>query len=333
MMHWKLSETILHQFRKKNNSFVKFELQILGSSSAVPVKERALSAQLLNVNEKLYLIDCGEGTQFQLQKFRISHNKIDHIFISHLHGDHIYGLPGLLNSMNLNSRTKKLNIYSPIGLQEMVDKIFEVSAAVMNFEINYYEVNTKNAERVFENSDVEVNSFPLDHRIEAVGYRFIEKGKLRNIAPEVISRYNLNFNQIRAAKYGNDISFEDGTVIANKALTLPPKRLRSFAYCSDTRYSPDLVNYVRNSDLIFHEATYLDDMKDKARERFHSTASEAAMIAKLSNAGKLIIGHFSSRYISIAKFREEAQQHFSNVELAEDGKIFQINSDKYETEY
>ncbi len=333
MMHWKLSETILHLFRKKNSPFVKFELQILGSSSAVPVKDRALSAQVLNVNDKLYLIDCGEGTQFQLQKFRISHSKIDYIFISHLHGDHIYGLPGLLNTMNLNSRTKKLNIFSPVGLQEMIDKIFEISQAVMNFEVNYYEVNTHNTELVFQNSDVEVSSFPLDHRIPAVAYKFIEKRKLRNIDPEVISRYNLNYNQIMAAKYGNDIEFQDGRIIKNKELTLPPKKLRSFAYCSDTRYNPDLVNYVRNSDLIFHESTYLDDMKDKARERFHSTASEAAMIAKLANAGKLILGHFSSRYFSVEKFREEAQQHFSNVELAEDGKIFQINSDKYETEY
>jgi ribonuclease Z len=333
MMRWKLSETIPHLFQKKNNTFVKFELQILGSSSAVPVKERALSAQVLNVHDKLYLIDCGEGTQFQLQKFRISHSKIDHIFISHLHGDHIYGLPGLLNTMNLNSRMKKLNIFSPVGLQDLIDKIFGISEARMNFEISYYEVNTNTAEKIFENSDVEVNSFPLDHRIPAVGYKFTEKGRLRNIDPEVISRYNLNYNQIMAAKYGNDIEFSDGTKIKNKELTLPPKKLRSFAYCSDTRYHPDLVNFVRYSDLIFHESTYLDDMKEKARERFHSTAFEAAMIASMANAGKLVLGHFSSRYINIAKFREEAQQYFSNVELAEDGKIFQINSDKYETEF
>jgi ribonuclease Z len=312
---------------------VKFDLQILGSSSAVPIKEKALSAQILNANDKLYLIDCGEGTQFQLQKFRISHSKIDHIFISHLHGDHIYGLSGLLNTMNLNSRTKKLNIFSPVGLQEMIDKIFAISEAVMNFEINYYEVNTYAVEKIFENSDIEVISFPLDHRIPTVGYKFIEKGKLRNIDPDVISKYKLNYNQIRAAKYGNDIEFSDGTIIKNKELTLPPRKLRSYAYCSDTRYNPDLVNYVRNSDLIFHEATYLDDMKDKARERFHSTATEAAMIAKMANVGKLVLGHFSSRYYSIEKFRKEAQQYFCNVELAEDGKIFQINSDKYETEY
>lgn len=310
-----------------------FELLILGSTSAVPVHDRYLSCQILNVHDKLYMIDCGEGTQFRLQHFKISHFKIEYIFISHLHGDHILGLPGLINSMNINGRRKKLTIWSPVGLEEMIDKIFEVSGSHIDFEIVFHIVNTEKPEKIFDDNHVEIHSFPLDHRMPASGFKFIEKGRLRNIDSSMISQYNLSINQIKAAKFGNDIEFPDGTVIKNKDITLPPKKLRSYAYCSDTKYNDNIANYVRNVDLLYHESTYLDHLKDKAGERFHSTASDAALIAKKANAGKLLLGHFSSRYGDLSGFISEAKQHFENVELGLDGNKFSVNINHDENEF
>ena len=279
------------------------------------------------------MIDCGEGTQFRLQHFKISHYKIEHIFISHLHGDHILGLPGLINSMNITGRKKKLSIYAPAGLEEMIDKIFEVSGSHLAFEVNFINLNLIKYEKILENNDVEIFSFPLDHRISTVGFKIIEKGKLRNIDPVMIKKFDLTINQIKAAKYGNDVEFPDGTTIKNKDITLPPKKLRSYAYCSDTRYNPDITNYIQNVDLLYHESTYLDHLKDKAGERYHSTAGDAAKIAKKANVSKLLLGHFSSRYGDLSLFVEEAKEHFENVELGLDGHKFSVILNQEENEY
>lgn len=310
-----------------------FELLILGSTSAVPVHDRYLSCQILNVHDKFFMIDCGEGTQFRLQHFRISHHKIENVFISHLHGDHILGLPGLINSMNITGRKKKLTIWSPSGLEEMIGKIFEISGSYIGFEIIFNTIDTSKNEKLYEDNDVEVRAFPLSHRIPTAGFRISEKSKLRNVDPVVIKSNNLTFNQIRAAKYGNDVEFPDGSVIRNKEITLPPKKLRSYAYCSDTKYNIEIADYVKGVDLLYHESTYLDHLKDKAGERYHSTASDAAMIAKKANAGKLILGHFSSRYHDLSGFMTEARNHFEKVELGLDGSKFSVILKEIEDEF
>ena len=307
-----------------------FELLILGSTSAVPSHGRYLSSQLLNVHEKLYLIDCGEATQFRLQQLRVSHHKIDHIFISHLHGDHILGLPGLINSMNLIGRAKKLDIFCPSGLDQIIDKVFEISHSFINFEICYHYINTSNYTKIFKNNSIEVFAFPLHHSIDTFGFRFNERIDYHNINPEAITRYGLNIEQIKAARSGSDIELENGVLLSNSDIVLPQRKKRSYAYCSDTRYFPGLANHVRDVDLLYHESTYLDDMKDKASERFHSTSVQAASIAKKANAGKLLLGHFSSRYTDLNPFLFEAKQHFDNVELAIDGAIFSIDKNHEE---
>jgi ribonuclease Z len=235
--------------------------------------------------------------------------------------------------MNINGRKKKLHIWSPSGLEEMIDKIFDVSGSHIDFEIVFHIINTEKTEKIFDDSHVEIQSFPLDHRVPACGFKFTEKGRLRNIDSSMISTYNLNINQIKAAKFGYDIEFPDGTVIKNKDVTLPPKKLRSYAYCSDTKYNDSIANYVRNVDLLYHESTYLDHLKDKAGERFHSTASDAALIAKKANAGKLLLGHFSSRYGDLSGFISEAKQHFENVELGRDGYKFSVKLNHDENEF
>lgn len=302
-----------------------FELLILGSTSAIPAHGRHLSAQVLNIHDKLYLIDCGEATQFRLQQCRISHHKIDHIFISHLHGDHILGLPGLINSMNLIGRTRKLDIFCPPGLDQIVDKVFEISHSFINFEIRYHYINSAGYCKIFENRSLEVFAFPLQHSIEAFGFRFNEKISERNIKPEAISRYGLSIDQIKAAKSGSDLELADGSFLRNQDITLPLRHKRSYAYCSDTRYFPGLANHVRGVDLLYHESTYLDDMKEKAGERFHSTAAQAAAIAAKANAGKLLLGHFSSRYTDLQPFITEASNYFHDVALAIDGSAFTVD--------
>ncbi|MGE5356328.1 MAG: ribonuclease Z [Deltaproteobacteria bacterium] len=310
-----------------------FELLILGSTSAVPTFERYLSCQILNVHDKLYMIDCGEGTQFRLQHFRISHHKIENIFISHLHGDHILGLPGLINSMNINARKKKLRLFCPVGLDKMLETIFEISGSKIGFEIEYCFIDFSAKKKIYEDSEVEIFSFPLDHRIGTAGFRFNEKGRLRNIDPSTIARYGLSYNQIRAAKYGNDIEFADGNVIRNKDITLPPKKLRSFAYCSDTKYNPGIISSIKNVDLLYHESTYLEHLSDKANERFHSTAMDAAKIAKKAGAGKLLLGHFSSRYSDLSQFVTEAKEYFDDVELGIEGKRFTVDLKNIDDEF
>lgn len=308
-----------------------FELTILGCSSAVPVHGRFLSSQILDVGGRLILIDCGEGTQFRLVDFRISKNKIENILISHLHGDHIFGLPGLINSMNLAGRNKSLNIFGPIGLENYLNNVFEASYShSLGFELFIHQVDHTVYSKITENENLKIYAFPLEHRIPTIGYKIVEKQSFKNIRPESISKYNLNFNQIREAKIGKDLYLKNGEVIKNNDLTFDLKKSRSYAYCSDTRYNEKIVAYIQNIELLYHEATYLKELKDKAKERFHSTAIEAATIAKKSNAKKLILGHYSSRYKNLEPLLREAKTVFQNTELGIDGVRFQVNLENNE---
>ena len=307
-----------------------FELTILGCSSAMPVHGRFMSSQVLNVNEKLFLIDCAEGTQIRIGEYKISKNKIENILISHLHGDHIFGLPGLIGSMSMLGRRKPLNIYGPSGLELFLNTAFDISDSYIGFELNIHTIDTTKYAKIYENSDVEVYSFPLEHRIATVGYKFVEKLKQRNIKPEAIEKYGLNYMQIQSAKSGDDVMLDTGEIIENSDLTKPLDKKRSFAYCSDTKYSEKIISYIKGVDLLYHEATYMRHLKDKAKERYHSTTVDAATIAMKAGVGKLLIGHYSSRYKDLNMLLEEAKIVFYNTELALDGKRFSVNKQQDE---
>lgn len=303
---------------------MKFELLILGTSAALPTQGRFPSAQLLNVEPNHYLIDCGEGTQVQLEKYKVKRSRINQIFISHLHGDHILGLPGLLSSFSLNGRTQPLQIFSPKGLQNLIELFISTSEAYLTFPLSFHVVDTKREEVIFTDSRVKVTSFPLVHRIETVGYRFDEKKNRRKINAEKLSFYNIPVKSIKGIENGDGFQLPSGEIIPNSALTKPPRPSRSFAYCSDTAFSEKTADYVKGIDLLYHEATFADDNIQKAIKTKHSTATQAATVANLANAKKLIIGHYSSRYKNLNSLLEEAQSIFPNTALTSEGDKIRI---------
>ena len=305
---------------------MSFELTILGSGSAVPVIKRNPTAHVLNVRERFFLIDCGEGTQMQMQRFGVKGGKINHIFISHLHGDHCLGLMGLLSTMHLLGRQKELHIYSPPGLKQMIDLQLKTSGSTLSYKIFFNEMETGQPGIAFDADFVEVSTFPLKHRIACNGYLFREKALPRNMIKEKIVEYQLSIEQIQKAKSGEDIFMEDGKKISNEEITRPPPKPRSYAFCSDTIYDEQLVEYINGVDLLYHETTFLEDRAEQARLRFHSTAKEAATIARKANVKQLVIGHFSSRYDELSGFLEEAQTIFENTILAEDGLKIKIDN-------
>jgi ribonuclease Z len=301
-----------------------FEVKILGSCSATPVFNRHPSAQLLNIDHRLYLIDCGESTQLQLNRFKIKFNKIDHIFISHLHGDHYFGLVGLLSSMHLHGRTKDLYLYGPPGLDEIITVQMRYSETFLNYKINYRELNTEKKEIILETSNLTVETIPLVHRIKCCGFLFREKPKKRRINKEMIS-VNTLLQDIVALKNGNDIFDERGMIrYKNEEVTFPPKRSRSFAYCADTIYTESFLDQIRGIDILYHESTFLKDLALRARETYHSTAEDAATIALKAGVDKLVIGHFSSRYKDLQPLLAEARETFANSFLAIEGETFAI---------
>lgn len=303
---------------------MKFELTILGSSGAMPFKDRYMTAQVLNVREQLFLIDCGEGTQMRMSRFRVKRGKINHIFISHLHGDHVFGLPGLLTSFGMNMRTEPLHIYSPPGLKTMIDGLFPYEGKGPGFDLVYHELDTTKHQLVFENTDVTVHSIPLQHGIPCNGYLFKEKPKSRKMIKEKIGEYGIPFKDIPAIKDGAGWQKPDGEWVSNDELTLPPAKPRSFAFCSDTAYTESILPVIEDVDLLYHEATFLHDDLDKAIATKHTTALQAAMIAQKANVGKLVLGHYSARYDEIDAHLAEAKSVFPHAELGTDGGVFEI---------
>lgn len=301
-----------------------FNLLILGSSSASPTAERHPSAQLLNISDRYFLIDCGEATQIQMRKYKAKLQAIDFILISHLHGDHFFGLPGLLSTMNLLGRKQKLNIYCPEELKSIIDALNKVSDTVFNFEINWHFTNSDGLNLLFEDSKVEVYSFPLKHRIYCTGFLFKEKPLPRNVDKQKLAELNISVAEILKLKKGFDVENEDGALIKNTDATIAPPKSRSYAYCSDTKFYKSLARFVKDVDLLYHESTFLEDKKERAKKTFHSTAKQAAEIAKLANAKKLLLGHFSARYGNLNSFVDEAKPVFENCELALEGKTFML---------
>lgn len=301
-----------------------FRISILGSNSAVPAYNRHPSAQVINVREKLYLIDCGEGTQMRMDRLHIRRNRIEQIFISHLHGDHYFGLIGMLTSMQLMGRNRPLTIYSPAGLEPIIDIQLKETRKELSFDLQFVVVDTKQSKVIFENEDLEVRSIPLDHRVECTGFLFTEKKKLPNLLRAKIDQYKIPIEQRPLIKEGADFVTEEGETIAHLDLTKEAKEPRSFAYCSDTAYYEPIIDLVKGVDLLYHEATFISGSEDRADLTRHSTAEQAATIAKKAEVKKLIIGHFSAKYKELDPFLEQAQAVFSNTELALEGLHFEI---------
>lgn len=302
---------------------VQFDVTILGSGAALPTSQRNPSAQYVCCNDRHFLIDCGEGTQSQLRKYGIKFQKISHIFISHLHGDHFFGLVGLLSSMHLLGREKELIIYGPAELEQLIRPQLEIGGARLAFQLRFVIV-TQTPGLIFEDNKLEVRSFPLRHRVPTNGFCIIEKPKERSLDGDRFKADGLSLTIIPALRRGEDITLPDGNLIIADDYTFPPKPSRSYAYCSDTAYDEGIVVHINGVDLLYHEATFAEAMSTRAKETFHSTALQAARIAKLANAKQLVLGHLSARYESGEQHLTEAKIVFDDVLVAEDGLVIRL---------
>ncbi len=301
-----------------------FSLTILGSSSAIPILNRNPSAHLLTVNERLFLIDCAEGTQLQLRRFHIHFQRINRIFISHLHGDHYFGLIGLLNTFHLLGRKEELHLYGPPMLKEIIDMQMETSMTVLNYPLLFHITSNDKYNLVHEDEHVTVHSFPLLHSVPTCGFIVREKKQERKIRKNILEELNISFDEIRKIKKGEDFTDEHGVIYRNEKLTIDPPSPRSYSYCSDTAYTETIIPYISGCDLLYHEATFMQQMQGNACEKMHSTTLEAATIALKAKVKKLIIGHFSARYEDLQPLLAEARTIFQETYLAEDGIVFKI---------
>jgi len=300
------------------------EIYILGTGSATPTRDRNPSAQVLRIGSTKVLIDCGEGTQMQLLKYGVRHTGLDYICISHLHGDHYFGLIGLISTMSLMGRQQALNIIGPPELKTILDLQILHGGMKLKFEIVFYPTNGNTAEDILKTEDFELSSFPLKHRIHCTGFYFKESPKQRRLIIEKVQQYNIPVEQYKSIKAGADYILDDGKRILNSELTEDHGKLLTYAYCSDTIFDTELPTYFKDVDLLYHESTYLNNLIDRANFYFHSTAEQAATIAKMANAGKLLIGHFSSRYDNLQPLLLEAKAVFEHTELAVEGSTFNI---------
>lgn len=302
-----------------------FELTILGSSSALPTSERYPTAQVLNVLERYFLIDCGEGTQIQLRRLKFRFGRISRIFISHLHGDHFYGLIGLISSFNLLGLTQDLHVYAHSELPKLLNPLLENLKGDIQFNIVFHPLNFKKPQLIYADKAVEVTSFPLKHSIPVCGFLFREKQKPRNLIREKLEEYRIPVSLRNLIKNGEDFITEDGTIIPNQELTTPPMTPRSYAFCTDTAYHEPAVELIRDVDLLYHESTFLSEDKETASQTLHSTAAEAATIAAKANVKKLLLGHFSTRYKNVELFVNEARKIFPETYAAHDGEIYSVS--------
>lgn len=308
---------------------MSIKLTILGFNSAVPKQNSAPTSQLLEISNRLFLIDCGEGTQIQLRNAKAKFSRINHIFISHLHGDHVFGLIGLISTFQLLGKETPLYIFGPKGIQDFIMNQLKHTQARCSFELKFKELKSKESELIFEDDKVEVHTIPLDHRIYTNGYLFKEKVKPRRLNIEAVKNYpEIEVCDYNNLKNGKDFVLSNGELIPNEKLTFDPPRSLSYAFCSDTRYKPDIVPIIQNVDLLYHEATFLDELKEMAVYTGHSTAKEAAMIAKQANAGQLIIGHFSNRYNDFRVLKAEASEIFENTILPKQLGVYEINAEE-----
>ena len=296
------------------------KVNILGCYAATPRSFTNPTSQVLEIKNNLFLIDCGEGTQVQLRRNKIKFSKIKHIFISHLHGDHFYGLVGLVSTFRLLNRETELHIYGPKGIKEIITLQLKLANSWTNFPLIFHELTSKASELIYENEKLSVSTIPLKHRIYTNGFLFKEKEGERKLLIDKAEEYNIHYSLFNSLKAGKDVTSEDGKLISNEMVTADPPPPKSYAYCSDTVFDPDLVPLLKKATTLYHESTFLEAQQELAFPTKHSTAKQAATIAKMAEVKLLILGHYSTRYTDITKFRDEASEIFDQVILADDGK-------------
>jgi ribonuclease Z len=302
----------------------EFEVTILGNTSSIPVHGRNHTSQLVKLGRELMLIDCGEGTQMQLRRFRLKYSKINYIFISHLHGDHYLGLIGLLSSFHLARRSNPLTIFGPKGLDEIISTHFRWSNTQLTYSIDFHITTDDGLNLLVNTPQLMVYSFPLRHRLPTTGFLIKEKAGLRNLIKSKLESEKLPVEAIQSLRKGMDYIGVDGSFYPVREYCYPQEPTRTYAYCSDTIYWPELKDYIAEVDLLYHESTFLDAEKERAELTMHSTAGQAASIAAASSVKKLILGHFSSRYKDLNPMLEEAKPIFENVELSVEGETYQL---------
>ncbi|MFW9623678.1 ribonuclease Z [Bacteroides graminisolvens] len=302
----------------------KFELHILGCGSALPTTRHFATSQVLNVRDKLFMIDCGEGCQMQFRRSRLKFSRLNHIFISHLHGDHCFGLLGLISSFGLLGRTADLHIYSPAGLEELLQPMLKFFCDNLPYKVFFHAFETKRPTLIYQDRSLTVTTIPLKHRIACCGFLFAEQPTLNHIIRDMVDFYEIPLYELNRIKSGEDYVTADGTVVPNARLTIPADPPRKYAYCSDTIYRESVIEQIKEVNLLFHEATFAQKEQARARETFHTTAAQAATIAKKANVKQLVIGHFSARYEDESVLLEEAQMVFPETILARENLCITI---------
>lgn len=296
----------------------KFEIHILGCGSALPTTRHFATSQVVNLRDKLFMIDCGEGTQLQFRKSRLKFARLNHVFISHLHGDHCFGLLGLISTLNLLGRTAQLHIHSPKGLEALLTPMLRFFNRQMTYEVLFHEFDTDTPTVVYEDRSLAVTTIPLCHRMPCCGFLFAEKPRPNHIIRQMIDFYQVPVYELNRIKNGEDYVTPEGETVPNNRLTVPAEPPRRYAYCSDTLYMPSIVEQIRGVDLLFHEATFAQEDAARAKETFHTTAAQAAEIAKTAEAKRLLIGHFSARYEDESVLLQEASAVFPDTLLAKE---------------
>jgi ribonuclease Z len=298
------------------------KLTILGCYAATPRTFTNPTSQVLEIRNRMFLIDCGEGTQVQLRRNKIKFSKINHIFISHLHGDHFYGLVGLVSTFMLLNRVNDLHIYGPKGVKEVITLQLRLSNSWTSYGLYFHELESSGPEIIYEDEKVTVSTIPLKHRIYTNGFLFKEKTGEKKLNAAAMKEYQIEVCYFQNIKNGKDITLDDGTVIPNDRLTFEPVPPKSYAFCSDTVFDESIAQFIKDADVLYHESTFLESEAALAKKTMHSTAKEAAQIALKANVKQLVLGHYSTRYDNLSLFKEEAETIFANVLLADDGVSF-----------
>ena len=301
-----------------------FRVHILGCGSALPTMRHFASSQVVEIRGKQFMIDCGEGTQIQLRRSRIRFTKIGHVFISHLHGDHCFGLIGMISTFGMLGRTAPLHIFSPAALEPMLKAQMDMFCFGLEYRVEFHPVDTTQQAVIYEDRSLTVETIPLEHRVPCCGFLFREKQSLPHIRRDMIDFYQIPVSQINHIKAGADWTDAEGNIVPNHRLVSPADRPRSYAYCSDTRYMPNLHKQLKDVDLLYHEATYSEDSINRAEQYFHSTAAQAAQVARDAHVGRLLIGHYSARYEREEVLLEEARKVFPPTSLTDENQVFDV---------
>lgn len=299
-----------------------FAVTILGNNSAVPAFDRHPTSQVVTYDGANYLVDCGEGTQIQLINYKVRRSKISHIFISHLHGDHYFGLVGLINSLSLLSHQQVLHVFAPAPLREIIDLQLKVADTTICYPLHIHTIS--GPATLVDTDKLTVKCFRTNHRIECYGFSFTEKKQPRKLDPEKAREQEIPQSFFERLKNGEDYNRKDGTITRNELVTNPAEPGKRYAFCADTKYDESLIPHIQGFDMIYHETTYLDNLRERAESRFHSTSKQAAELAKKAGVKKLLIGHFSSKYDTLEEFEQEAREVFPNTELALEGVCYEV---------